>query len=65
MNTKVCTMPIDCLTTAEPFSSIFPIDPAIIEKITVRMKKDGFDLNHPISAWKTDKTIVLDGHTRR
>ena len=57
-------MRTDLLETQEPFNMIFPIQDAVVRKITDRMKKIGFDPAHPITVWMTDKPIVLDGHTR-
>jgi len=57
-------MRTDLLETQEPFNMIFPIQDAVVRKITDRMKKIGFDPAHPITVWMTDKPVVLDGHTR-
>lgn len=64
MNNKQELMRTDLLETQEPFSSVFPIQDAVVKKITAKMKKIGFDPAHPIIVWMKDKPIVLDGHTR-
>ena len=64
MNNVVEKMRTDLLETQEPFNMIFPIQDAVVRKITDRMKKIGFDPAHPITVWVTDKPVVLDGHTR-
>lgn len=64
MNNDNENMRTDLLETREPFNAIFPIQDAVVRKITDRMKKIGFDPAHPITVWMTDKPVVLDGHTR-
>lgn len=56
-------VPIGRLTTRQPFSSLFPIDQAVLDAITEDMDAHGFDPSKPIDVWgKT--SVVIDGHTR-
>lgn len=59
------------IQTVEPFVGLFPIDQAVLDRITENMRLDGFDAAHPIILWDRP-TIgddshhfkVIDGHTR-
>lgn len=64
MNNDVEMMRTELLETREPFSTVFPVLDDVAEMVTARMKKSGFDHAHPICVWRTDKPVVLDGHTR-
>ncbi len=51
------------IKTAEPFKSLFPIDPAILERIQENIRDKGYDTSQPVIIW-SGKGIVIDGHTR-
>jgi ParB-like chromosome segregation protein Spo0J len=58
------------LEEAEPFVSLFPVDPAVLKMVTASMRDRGFDPDHPLLAWRDafgehGRTVVVDGHTRR
>jgi ParB-like chromosome segregation protein Spo0J len=57
---------INELTTAEPFKSLFPIEPDVVAALTADMKATGFDAARTIIAWKAPdgQRIVVDGHMR-
>ena len=56
-------MQTSTLQTREPFSSLFPVAPAVFGAIAEDMRLNGFDEAHPIILWK-EGGCVLDGHTR-
>ena len=64
MSNEVEMMNVDQLETRETFSNLFPIQKGTLDKITARMRDGGFQNLHPICVWRTDKPVVLDGHTR-
>ena len=51
------------IKAADPFKTLFPIRPSILQAIAEDIKKNGFDGSQPIHVWK-EKGVVLDGHTR-
>ncbi|MBO4631940.1 MAG: ParB N-terminal domain-containing protein [Lentisphaeria bacterium] len=64
MSNEVEMMNVDQLETRETFSNLFPIQKGTLDKITARMRDGGFQNLHPLCVWRTDKPVVLDGHTR-
>lgn len=64
MKKNIEIIPASLLETREPFSSIFPIQDAVFQKILNSMKKNSFDAAHPIIVWKCDSAVIIDGHTR-
>lgn len=64
MSNEVEMMNVDKLETRKLFSTLLPIQKGILDKITARMRNSGFQNLHPICVWRTDKPVVLDGHTR-
>ena len=64
MSNEVEMMTVDQLETRKPFSNLFPIKKVTLDQITARMRKTGFQNLHPLCVWRTDKPVVLDGHTR-
>lgn len=48
---------------APPFSTLFPIQKDVRERITQAMKEKGYDDSQPINVWK-QTNIVVNGHTR-
>ena len=54
---------LDSITTADPFKTLFAINPSILEKITEDIMENGFDPSQPLHIWK-EKGILVDGHTR-
>lgn len=51
------------LLIKDPFRSLFPINPAILEAIKESMQASGFDNSKPIDVW-AGRRVVVDGHTR-
>ena len=49
------------LKTGEPFSSLFPINPSLVDTIAASIKEGGYDPGQPIAVWHG---LVVDGHTR-
>jgi len=49
------------LKTGDPFSSLFPINPSLVETIAASIKEGGYDPGQPIAVWHG---LVVDGHTR-
>ncbi|WP_422932084.1 hypothetical protein [Singulisphaera sp. PoT] len=49
------------LETREPFSSLFPINPAVLSSLVDSMERTGFHPDAPITVWGN---VVVDGHTR-
>jgi len=54
----------DELQVAEPFVSLFPIDPRERESIKQSIIEDGYNDSPPLIGWK-EKGVLIDGHTRR
>jgi ParB-like chromosome segregation protein Spo0J len=57
------------LETAEPFLSLFPVDPTTLGLVTGSMREHGFDSTKPLLAWRDafgdrGRTVCIDGHTR-
>lgn len=57
-------MRIEDIQLSEEFSSLFPVNPAVLAQIVKRIKKYGFDNSQPLHIWK-ERNKLLDGHTRR
>ena len=57
-------MRLDEILLSDEFSSLFPVNPAVLNQIVESIKKHGFDNSQPLHVWK-NKGILLDGHTRR
>jgi hypothetical protein len=51
------------LLTAEPFTTLFPIDAEVRDRIVASMRMHGFDPSKPINVWR-EKNLIIDGHTR-
>jgi len=54
---------VSSIKTAEPFTTVFPINDSLLDTIVEDMKQRGFDASQPLLMWK-EKEVVLDGHTR-
>jgi ParB family chromosome partitioning protein len=54
---------LDSISTAEPFKTLFAINPVVIDKIVDDIMANGFDASQPLHIWK-EKGILIDGHTR-
>jgi len=56
----------DQLRTRPPFSTLFPIEPRILEAITENMASVGYDASKPIDVWREqdNQMTVVCGHTR-
>jgi ParB-like chromosome segregation protein Spo0J len=57
------------LETAEPFRSLFPVEPATLALVTESIRERGFEPDKPILMWKDafgerGRQVVVDGHTR-
>jgi hypothetical protein len=52
------------LAVGPPFSELFPIRAAILDRIAESMARDGYDKAHPIVVWRA-RNLVVEGHTRR
>jgi hypothetical protein len=57
------------IETADPFRSLFPIDPAVRDLVASSIRANGYDPGKPILAWRDafgehGRTVVIDGHTR-
>lgn len=55
---------------AEPFVSLFPIDPDTLKLVTASMREHGYDITKPVLAWKDafgerGRVVTVDGHTRQ
>ena len=57
-------MRVDEIQLSNEFSSLFPVNPAVLAQIVESIKKHGFDNSQPLHVWK-EKGLLLDGHTRR
>ena len=57
-------MRLDEIQLSDEFSSLFPVNPAVLNQIVESIKKHGFDNSQPLHLWK-EKGLLLDGHTRR
>ena len=64
MSNEFEMMSVGRLETRKPFSNLFPIKETTLKQITARMRESGFQNLHPLCVWRTDKPVVLDGHTR-
>ena len=51
------------LTIRHPFSTLFTVEPHVLDAITENMATDGYDYSKPIDVW-AEEGIVVDGHTR-
>jgi ParB-like nuclease domain len=54
---------------AEPFVSLFPVDPETLRLVTNSIREHGFQIDKPILMWKDafgerGRQVVVDGHTR-
>jgi ParB-like chromosome segregation protein Spo0J len=57
--------PVRELTVRAPFKDLFEIDPEVLEATVASIKRDGFDPERPIFAWRHGaELVVIDGHTR-
>lgn len=56
-------MRIEKIKTAKPFSSLFPINPVVLESIAESMMVSGFDRAKPLIIWE-ESELLIDGHTR-
>ena len=54
---------VSSIKTAEPFTTVFPINDSLLDTIVEDMKRRGFDASQPLLMWK-EREVVLDGHTR-
>ena len=54
---------LDSIATADPFKTLFEINPAVLDKIVEDIMENGFDASQPLHIWK-EKGILIDGHTR-
>jgi len=54
---------LSSIQTAEPFTTVFPINETLLETIVEDMRQRGFDNSQPLLIWK-EREVVLDGHTR-
>jgi ParB-like chromosome segregation protein Spo0J len=64
---KIEQLPIDTISTEEPFSTLFPMNPKTLEAVTTHMKQHGFDASQPIIVRRKRRsgaTMVVDGQTR-
>ena len=52
------------LRVEPPFSTLFPITPAIKASIVGSMREHGYDPSKPVNVWK-GQNLLIDGHTRR
>jgi ParB-like chromosome segregation protein Spo0J len=54
------------LTVREPFKSLFPVEPDVVEALTADMKANGFDAAQSIFVWKAPdgELVMVDGHMR-
>lgn len=57
------------LETAEPFSTLFDIDPSDLANIVASMKREGYHTTKPIRVWEDafgtpGRRVVWEGHTR-
>ncbi|WP_422932203.1 hypothetical protein [Singulisphaera sp. PoT] len=52
------------LRVEPPFSTLFPITPAIKASIVGSMREHGYDPSKPVNVWK-GHNLLIDGHTRR
>lgn len=60
-NIPIIQVPVWSLKTAEPFSTLFPIQETVLSEIIDDMNEHGFDSCHPVVVWNM---TVVDGHTR-
>lgn len=51
------------ITTSEPFLSLFPINPVILDSIQNSIRNNGFDNSQVLHIWK-ENNVLIDGHTR-
>jgi hypothetical protein len=56
-------MKVEQIKTAEPFASLFAINPQILAWVQEDMQKHGFDASQPLIMW-AEPGVVVDGHTR-
>jgi ParB family transcriptional regulator, chromosome partitioning protein len=54
---------LDSISTAEPFKTLFKINPAVLSAIAMDILQSGYDSSQPLHIWK-EKGILIDGHTR-
>jgi hypothetical protein len=57
------------IETAPPFSTMFPIDPAVLLRITSSMRRGGFASGKAVTVWRDafgdpGRLVLTDGHTR-
>ena len=57
------------LELAEPFVSLFPVDPTTLKLVTDSIRERGFQADKPLLVWKDafgdrGRPVVVDGHTR-
>ena len=57
-------MRIDEIQLSDDFSSLFPVNPSVLNQIVERIKKYGFDSSQPLHIWKENRAL-LDGHFSR
>jgi ParB family chromosome partitioning protein len=59
-------IPLKDIKLKKEFQELFPLIPANVEKITMRIKENGYDNSQPVHIWKTSGShILIDGHHRR
>ena len=54
---------LEDLRVGDPFNSLFPIDPVVLDRIQQDMEAKGFDNSQPIIIW-AGEAMIVDGHTR-
>ena len=57
------------LEQADPFVSLFPVEPETLELVKGSIREHGFQIDKPILVWKDafgeqGRQVVVDGHTR-
>ncbi|MGQ9689194.1 MAG: hypothetical protein ACUVXF_10470 [Desulfobaccales bacterium] len=51
------------IKTADPFASLFAINPQDLDGVQEDMLKNGFDGSQPLTIW-AEQAVLIDGHTR-
>ena len=46
-------MRLDEILLSDEFSSLFPVNPAVLNQIVESIKKHGFDNSQPLHVWKS------------
>ncbi len=64
MKNNILMMHVLDVNKKAPFKTLFKMDEAVLKSIEEDMRKNGYDMVHPVVIWGGNMGILIDGHTR-